>query len=144
MWRLTYLLLVGSLVAAATLPAQTLVVHVEGVRSGDGSIRCGFYDSAAQWDSKRSNFQRHGSKTRLRGGRVTYTFTDVPAGRWAMAIVDDENDSGEIDWGILLPKEGFGFSNYESRGLSRPDWEDFAFELREGEVTEVRVRVRYL
>ena len=142
--RLTYLLLAFCLAGASALTAQTLVVHVEGVRNGDGSIHCGFYDSPAQWDTKKSNFQRHGTKAGLRGGRVTFTFDDIPAGRWAMAIVDDENDSGGIDWGILLPKEGFGFSDYVSRGLSRPDWEDFDFELREGQVTEVRVRVRYL
>lgn len=144
MWRLTYSALAVCLAAAPTLPAQTLLVHVEGLRSGEGSIRCGFYDSPAQWQTKKSNFQRHGTKARLRGGCVTYTFTDVPAGRWAMAIVDDENDSGGMDWGMLLPREGFGFSDYELRGLTRPEWEDFDFELREGHVTEVRVRVRYL
>ena len=135
------------LATAGSLPlrAQTLVVHVEGLRNTDGAIHLGFYDSAAQWDTKKSNFQRHRRKGSLvKDGRVTYTITDVAPGRYGVAMVDDENDSGGIDWGLLLPKEGFGFSNYESRGLRRPDFEEFDFELREGETVEVVVRVRYL
>ena len=127
------------------LRAQTLVVHVENLRSDVGSIHLGFYDSPAQWDTKKSNFQRHRQKGALvRGGRVTYTITDVAPGRYAMALADDENGNGEIDWGLILPKEGFGFSGYASNRLRRPDFEEFDFELREGETVEVVMRVRYL
>ena len=129
----------------AGLRAQTLVVHVEGLRSDVGAVHLGFYDSPAQWDTKKSNFQRHRRKGALvKDGRVTYTITDVAPGRYAMAMVDDENDNGEIDWGLILPKEGFGFSNYASKALRRPDFEEFDFVLGEGETVVVVVRVRYL
>lgn len=124
--------------------AQRLTVEVVGLRNAEGSIHVGFYDSAAQWKTERSNFQRHGAKTDVRDGRLTLTFDDVPAGHYGLAIVDDENDSGGIDWGLLLPKEGFGFSDYYHKGLFRPDFEDFDFELPAGEHVTVTVRVRYL
>ena len=125
--------------------AQTLVIHVEGLRDTIGAIHFGFYDSAAQWDTKKSNFQRHRRKGgRVVNGRVTYTIEDVPAGHYGVALVDDENDNGEMDWGLLLPKEGFGFSDLESTGLRRPGYEEFDFVLRAGETVEVVMRVRYL
>ena len=138
-------LALGGLAAAAA--AQTLTVRVEGLRSADGSIRVGFYDSAERWGTKRSTFQRHGRKADHpgeAGGTVVLTFADVPPGRYGLAVADDENDNGEIDWGLLLPKEGFGFSNYYSTRLRRPDFEEFAFDLPRGEHVEVVVRVRYL
>ena len=139
---------VGLVLATAGSPqtgvAQTLVVHVEGLRSSEGSVHLGFYDSEAQWRSEKSNFQRHRSKSGARAGRLTYTITDVAPGHYAVAIVDDENDNGGMDWGLLLPKEGFGFSNYKHRGISRPDFSDFDFDLRPGETTTVVISVRYL
>ncbi len=145
------------LVDAAAVPAQTLglspkqatlattlVVHVVGIRANTGAIRIGFYDSAEKWQSEKSNFQRFGYKESMRNGRLTLTFTDVKPGHYGAAIVDDENDNGHIDWGLMLPKEGFGFSNYEHRGLLRPDYEDFDFDLVAGSSTEVTIKVRYL
>ena len=145
-FRLHIALACGVLVAsAAALRAQRLTVHIEGVRTRGGSIHVGFYDSEAQWLTQRSSFQRHGTKAGLdAAGRVTLTFTDVPAGTYGLAVVDDANGSGGIDWGPLLPKEGFGFSNYYHRGLTRPKYERFAFELPAGESVEVTVRLRYL
>ena len=133
------------LAAAARGPERsTLHVRIEGLRNADGSVHLGFYESAAQWKTERSNFQRHASKSGCRGGVLELTITDVAPGRYAMAMVDDENDSGGMDWGLLMPKEGFGFSNYEHRGLSRPDFEDFDFELPAGGEARVVMRVRYL
>lgn len=129
---------------AHALSAQTLVIHVENIRAAQGSMRFGFYESAVQWKTEKSNFQRAGKKQVKPGGTQTFTYADIPAGHYAMALADDENDNGGMDWGLLLPKEGFGFSNYEHRGISRPDFEDFDFDLRAGEVTVVTVRVRYL
>ena len=143
-WLLRMLISGWVLAQAVAASAQTLVVHVEGIRSAKGAIRIGFYDSAAQWDSEKSNFQRFGYKQTMQDGRLTLTFVDVLPGHYAAAIVDDENDSGGMDWGLLLPKEGFGFSNYIHRGMLRPDFEDFDFFLAPAGKTVITFRVRYL
>ena len=131
---------------AQSLHAQALIVQVEGLRSDLGTVRVGFYDSPEQWASKRSNFQRHGAKRGLPagGGTLVLRYEDVPPGRYGIAIADDENDNGGMDWGVLLPKEGFGFSNYYSTRLRRPDFEEFAFTHSADGDTVVTVRVRYL
>jgi len=137
-------MLIGVVSTQTSATAQTLTVVVEGLRNNEGSIHVGFYDSPEQWASERSNFQRHGSKADVQDGRIIYTFHDVPAGHYGLAIVDDENNSGGIDWGLILPKEGFGFSNYYHKGLFRPDFEDFDFMLAADSQVTVTVRVRYL
>ncbi|MFK8055088.1 MAG: DUF2141 domain-containing protein [Saprospiraceae bacterium] len=138
------LLAVGVLGFGGSLSAQNLKVRMEGVRASEGTIRLGFYDSKAQWDSEKSSFQRAASKANLKDGVIEFFITDVEPGEYCVAIADDENDNGEMDWGWILPKEGFGFSNYVLKGIRRPQYEDFKFDLLpEGETTIV-IKVRYL
>lgn len=123
--------------------AQDLTVVVTGVRSSEGHIRLGFYYTEKDWKAEKSNLQRVLPKSGLRNGTVSVTLTDVPAGVYAVACVDDENDSGLMDWGLLMPKEGFGFSNYYHKGISRPSFEKFRFTHGPG-ATTIRMPLRYL
>jgi len=127
-----------------SLTAQTLRVRLEGVRASEGTIRLGFYDSEAQWKTEKSSFQRAGSKESLVDGVIEFTIDDVVPGEYCVAIADDENDNGEMDWGWILPKEGFGFSNYELRGIRRPKYDDFKFDLLPKGETLIVIKVRYL
>ena len=138
---LTSMLLVGF---SNCLYAQTLKVRIEGIRAPEGTIRLGFYNSEAQWKTEKSNFQRAQGKGQLRNGVLEFTFKDILPGEYAVAIADDENDNGEMDWGWLLPKEGFGFSNYELTGVRRPQYPDFKFNFLPEGVTEIIIKVRYL
>ena len=136
-------LLLLLLVGTTFLAAQDLIVRVEGVRTNQGHVRLGFYYSEADFKSKKSNFQRHLAKSTLRDGVMTVRLTDVPAGVYGVACVDDENDSGEMDWGMLLPKEGFGFSNYYHSGISKPPFDRFKFTHGPGD-TKITLQLRYL
>lgn len=127
-----------------SLNAQTLRVRLEGVRAAEGTIRLGFYDSEAQWKTEKSSFQRAGSKANLHDGILEFTIDDVEPGEYAVAIADDENDNGEMDWGWILPKEGFGFSNYELKGIRRPRYPDFKFQLLPQGETSIVIKMRYL
>ncbi len=124
--------------------AQQLTIRIEGIRSEEGLLHVGFYESEKQWKSEKSNFQRHSDKRTFANGVVTFVVDDVQPGRYAAALADDENSNGHIDWGILLPIEGFGFSNYVHRGLRRPNFDDFDFELKAGENLTITFVVKYL
>lgn len=54
-----------------------------------------------------------------------------------------KNNNGEMDFGLMLPKEGFGFSNYIHSGLSRPDFEDFQFTVGT-QSTKVKIQTKYM
>jgi uncharacterized protein (DUF2141 family) len=58
-------------------------------------------------------------------------------------VLDDENENGDMDYRLKRPTEGFGFSNYWHKGLFRPKFEDFRFELAETS-KKVLVEMRYI
>ncbi len=61
---------------------------------------------------------------------ATVTFDNIPVGWYAVNILHDENENRKIDKGFVMPKEGIGFSNYSSIGLTnRPKFEKAKFEL---------------
>jgi uncharacterized protein (DUF2141 family) len=55
-------------------------------------------------------------------------------------IQHDENNNGKIDKDLIFPKEGIGFSNYQSIGLkNRPDFSKASFEIRADTTISVKV-----
>jgi len=59
---------------------------------------------------------------------ATFTFKNIPYGKYAVAVFWDKNDNGELDRNLLgIPKEPVGASNMVSFG--RPNFSKCAFEL---------------
>ena len=68
------------------------------------------------------------------------TFSHLPKGNYTVNILHDENNNGKIDKGLILPKEGIGFSNYSSIGLTnRPNFKKASFELTQNKTIKVKV-----
>jgi uncharacterized protein (DUF2141 family) len=79
----------------------------------------------------------------ITNGSSSITFKDLPRGVYAVNILHDEDSNGKIDKGLLLPKEGIGFSNYTSIGLThRPDFSGASFPLEAD--MEIEVKIIYL
>jgi uncharacterized protein (DUF2141 family) len=70
-------------------------------------------------------------------------FEELPAGKYAVNILHDEDNDGKIKKGVMLPKEGIGFSNYQSIGLfNRPTFSKASFNLQCDE--KIKVNIIYL
>jgi len=82
------------------------------------------------------------SKSQASGGKLTVSY-DLKPGTYGIAILDDENSNGKMDYGMVLPKEGFGFSDYYHTGMSSPTFDKFDFTLK-NENRSVQIKVRYL
>ena len=79
-------------------------------------------------------------KVNINNGNAEYTFSNLPKGNYSVNILHDENNNGKIDKGLLLPKEGIGFSNYSSIGLTnRPNFKKASFELTQNKTIKVKV-----
>jgi uncharacterized protein (DUF2141 family) len=75
---------------------------------------------------------------------VRVVFDRVPAGRYAIAVIHDENGNGELDTRILpfpKPTEGLAVSN-NTWGFGRPAWTPATFELG-AEPVELQLELRY-
>jgi len=70
-------------------------------------------------------------------------FGPVPEGRYAIALIHDENGNGRLDKRLMIPREGFGFSLDAPVMMGPPRFSSAAFAV--GEAREhLTIRMRYL
>ena len=121
----------------------SLTVEVNELRNSTGSVQFTLYDREDAFPDE--DFKKF--KKKLTGsivnGSSTVTFKDLPEGIYAINILHDEDRDGKIKKGVIMPKEGIGFSNYQSIGFSnRPDFSKASFNLHED--TKIKVRIIYM
>jgi len=118
----------------------SLTVEMENLRNSKGVVQFALYNKDGSIpDEHYKNYFRM-KKGNINNGKATITFTNLPEGKYAVNILHDENNNGRIDKGMFLPKEGIGFSNYASIGLTnRPNFRKASFELKQDKTIKVRV-----
>lgn len=125
------------------LTAQTLTIHVANIRSSAGSLKIQFFTSAQSFDNEKPAFSRIVSKKDMFQGHLVLSLTDIKPGLYGVALLDDENNNQKMDYGLVLPKEGFGFSDYYHTGMSRPVFDKFDFIFGNGPKS-VTIKIRYV
>lgn len=120
----------------------TIKVIIKNLRNKDGRIQLDLYKNAQEYENRKGEYRAYVSKTDVKDGWVVYYFKNIPVGEYGLALFDDENSNGKIDYGWLMPKEGFGFGDYYHTKWSTPKFSDFKFQLT-GDKT-VTMKVRYL
>ena len=74
---------------------------------------------------------------------MRFSFPDVPSGRYAIALLHDENGNGKIDKALMIPREGFGFSRDAPLRMGPPSFKDAAFDVDAKGVNQ-SIRMRYI
>ncbi len=134
------------LLAVPSLPKQkvetvTITVMVEGVRNSSGSVGVALYNEESDFPDDGGFMTEEVSLNS--SGNVEVTFENVPVGDYAVAVMHDENDNGEIDFNEYgMPLEGFGFSNDAMGNQGPPDFDEAAFTADED--TDVAVTLLYM
>ena len=77
------------------------------------------------------------------GATVRIVFEAVPAGRYAISMIHDENANHKMDMALIMPKEGYGFSRNAPVRMGPPKFDKAAFEVT-GLAIEQTARMRYL
>jgi len=73
---------------------------------------------------------------------ATYTFKDVPVGRYGIAIFQDENNDGKLNKNLFgAPKELYGFSKNKYGMFGPPDFDNISFAIKEKEVISLTVNL---
>ncbi len=108
--------------------AQSLTVSIKNVVSDKGTLRVGIFNSQSDFLKK----QLYGQIVKSKSGDVLVVFENIPAGAYAVSIIHDENENGELDSNFFgIPKEGFGFSNDAMGTFGPPSFEKASFKLTE-------------
>ncbi len=117
-------------------PEETysLTIKVEGLHNSNGEVLFALYHKDGSIpDEKYEKYFKKGISKINDQGIASFTFTNLPQGNYAASVLHDENKNGKIDKKFMLPipKEGVGFSNYESIGLSnRPNFSKASFLVK--------------
>lgn len=75
---------------------------------------------------------------------VTFNFKNIAPGHYAIALLHDENNNGKADRALLMiPSEGFGFSRDAKVRMGPPKFEDAAFDVAGGSISQT-IKMRYL
>jgi len=120
-----------------------LSVEVNNLRNSNGVVQFALYNNADSFPDE--HFKKYYQKlsAKIVNGVSRITFENLPAGKYAVHILHDEDKDGEIKKGIILPLEGIGFSNYQSINIfNRPNFRKASFDL-EGD-TEILINIIYL
>ena len=121
----------------------SLTVDVSGLRNSKGTVQFALYNREDAFPDE--HYKKYFKKLtgKIVNGTSTITFKNLPEGKYAVNILHDENNDGKIKKGILLPKEGIGFSNYESIGFSnRPTFTKVSFIVLKDK--RIKVNLIYL
>lgn len=93
-----------------------LTVEIQGTTSKNGSINLMVYDSEANW---LENEVRIMKIDLTKEDNYTFEVKDLPAGTYAISVIHDANNNGDLDMGMMGPEEAYGFSN-NVRGMFGP------------------------
>jgi len=131
------------LFANIMLFSQSMVVDISGIRNKDGLIRLAFFINEEGFKSEKPAMVRLLEKNLVFKGNLTIHLDSIPPGLYGIALLDDENRNGKLDYKWVIPKEGIGFSNYDQHGIRRPSFSDFSFLLKKNVTLRVPIRLTY-
>lgn len=128
----------------AAIDAQNVVVTITGIRNTEGQMVIGVFLDDESFRKELSYMELRYSKKDIRNGEMKVQFS-IPPGTYGISILDDETGDGVMEYNFLkMPKEGFGFSDYYHTGLTLPRFDAFKFDLGEGQIKSINVRIRYI
>ena len=142
------LLPLGAALAAATPPppktGATITVTVTELRNAKGVVRACMTTDEDQFPRCRGVPGAHGATAPAHDGSVSFTFTNVKPGRYAVALLHDENANGKADRALgMMPREGFGFSRDAKVRMGPPSFADAAVDIG-AEDRGFTIRMRYM
>ena len=133
-----------AMTSAAAANSAELTVTVDGVRSDQGKVMVALHAPktevkfpdgagtvAAQWRIAKS-------------GTMQFVFSDLPSGRFAVAVFHDENGNDALDTNLLgIPKEGYAFSENARGFAGPPTFDAAAVEIAGGETKKTAAKLGY-
>jgi len=117
-------------------------ISVTNIKNTNGHLIISLYNKAEGFPSEMSSTLLN-RKYEIVGDKLECEFVEIPYGEYAVAILHDENDNGELDKNLIgIPKEGVGVSNNAMRTFGPPRYEDSKFVLKSNEVV-LSVKLHY-
>lgn len=129
---------------AAAPAAADVTVIATGLRNTHGVVRACMTGEVAHFP-RCENPELSYNVVGEAAGSVTLTFHNVRPGRYAIALLHDENGNGKADRAaMMIPTEGFGFSRDAKVRFGPPRFGEAAFDVAPGSAERLVIRMRYM
>ena len=113
--------------AAPSGQSGSLNIEVTDLKANMGYLNLAVIDSAENWDKAAKPVAA--LSARVTGTTMRFTLRDLPAGKLAIRLYQDEDGNGKLDSNMLgIPTEGYGFSG-KPPAMGPASFEDAAFNL---------------
>ena len=134
-----------ALAAGAPAPeASSITVTVTDLRNAKGVVRACMTTAEKSFPRCRGVKGAHAAMVDAKQGTITLVFEGVKPGKYAIALLHDENANGKADRALgMMPKEGFGFSRDAPVRMGPPKFSDAVFEMG-AEPREITIKMRYM
>jgi uncharacterized protein (DUF2141 family) len=128
------------LMLSPVLAQGKLEVTVKNIKEAKGTIRVGLFTTEESF-LKDAAF---GKIVKAQGGQVTVVFENLKSGEYAVSVIHDENENGELDTNIVgIPREGFAFGNNSMGTFGPPSFEKAKVTLKNANEKQV-IDLKYL
>ena len=132
------------LLPAMTLNAQNVEVIITGIRTEKGQIVIGVFKDDESFKKEESFLEKRFVKNGISNGEMRVHFS-LETGIYGLSLLDDENSNGKMEYKLLrIPKEGFGFSDYYHKGITKPKFDSFKFSINKDQTKKITIRIRYM
>ena len=133
-FKIWMLLIAGSGAAFAS----EFTVTVENLRGNKGAVRVLLFAQPDGFPDQPGRAAARAEATAAKGG-LTFKFHHLKPGRYAIAVLHDEDSDGKLATNIFgIPKEGVGVSG--ELGNSKPDFNKCLVQVRHGGGQKVRMK----
>ncbi len=120
-----------------------LTIQVTGIRTSSGQILYSLYNGESGFPDDPNKAYRKGALP-VKGSQLTHTFTNLPAGSYAISLIHDVNGNNKLDKNKMgIPTEGCAFSNNAMGAFGPPKFNRARFTLLAGKRNDQVIRLRH-
>lgn len=131
--------LLALLLTGVLLQAQnTIEVTMSQFSSNDGKVRVALYNTAESFLEK--PFRAFDAS--IENNTSIGFFENLPDGTYAISCFHDEDNNNQMNLFMgFLPAEDYGCSNGAKGFMGPPKWEDAKFDVKDGEVKAIAIKL---
>jgi uncharacterized protein (DUF2141 family) len=108
----------------------TLSVELSNIRSKKGSLFIFLYNYENQFPDNPFRYFEV-KKEKINNSILLVNIPNMDKGKYAISIIDDENNNADLDRFLGIPTEGYGFSNNVKPLFSLPKYNELLFDLNQ-------------
>lgn len=106
----------------------TISVNISDLKVAKGSMIISLFNQADHFPKEGKEFKK--VIVPVNSLNVQYTFKNIPAGEYSIAVLHDKNSDGNCNKNLLgIPKEGYCFSNNIKPIFSAPSFQETKFKV---------------